>query len=65
MSQIEVCASSPCLNDGTCEDTVDGFICVCEGYTGILCDIGMCLCDHCQRETAGEINVLLPYERIV
>ena len=33
------CASSPCQYDGTCQDVVDGYICLCNhGYTGVLCE---------------------------
>ena len=35
------CLSSPCENDGECEDAVNGFICQCkEGYTGTKCEQG-------------------------
>ncbi|KAH0626046.1 hypothetical protein JD844_000749 [Phrynosoma platyrhinos] len=33
------CLSSPCKNEGTCQDTSEGFLCLClEGYTGPLCE---------------------------
>ena len=33
------CDASPCLNGGTCEDQVAGYICLCaDGYEGDNCD---------------------------
>ena len=37
------CASTPCLNGGTCVSDKDGFQCTCtRWYTGITCGIGKC-----------------------
>ena len=37
---MDGCDSSPCLHNGTCEDQVDGYICLCaDGYQGVLCDV--------------------------
>ena len=37
---MDGCDSSPCLHKGTCEDQVDGYICLCaDGYQGVLCDV--------------------------
>jgi hypothetical protein len=39
---IDECASSPCRNNGSCNDSVDGYHCKCVGgYTGLHCDGGM------------------------
>lgn len=36
---IDNCASSPCLNGGSCVDGVQSFTCQCApGYTGVLCE---------------------------
>ena len=41
ISDIDECLSSPCHNNGTCVDLVDGYNCTCmSGYNGILCEIG-------------------------
>jgi hypothetical protein len=37
-TQIDECASDPCINGGTCQDLVDGFNCSCpDGYSGSTC----------------------------
>lgn len=39
--EIRPCASFPCLNGGICEDTPDGFTCLCrQGYSGLRCQTG-------------------------
>ena len=35
---FDECHSTPCQNGGTCEDQVNGFICLCaDGYEGTQC----------------------------
>ncbi|KAL7982948.1 hypothetical protein Chor_013554 [Crotalus horridus] len=35
----DACLSSPCQNEGTCQVTSGGFVCLClEGYVGSLCE---------------------------
>ncbi|NXD62089.1 CRUM1 protein, partial [Eolophus roseicapillus] len=42
----DVCASSPCLNAGTCEDLFNSFSCACSaGWEGLLCEANI---DDCQ-----------------
>lgn len=44
LSDVDECASNPCINNGRCEDGVNQFICHCPpGYGGKRCevDIGM------------------------
>ncbi|KAF1608941.1 UNVERIFIED_CONTAM: hypothetical protein FQV15_0006199, partial [Eudyptes pachyrhynchus] len=42
----DVCASSPCLNAGTCEDLFNSFSCACSaGWGGLLCESNL---DDCQ-----------------
>ncbi|NXS41773.1 CRUM1 protein, partial [Balaeniceps rex] len=42
----DVCASSPCLNAGTCEDLFNSFSCACSaGWQGLLCEANI---DDCQ-----------------
>ncbi|NXO01699.1 CRUM1 protein, partial [Rhinopomastus cyanomelas] len=46
----DVCASSPCLNAGTCEDLFNSFSCACRaGWGGLLCEanIDECLSNPC------------------
>ena len=39
MTDIDDCVASPCKNNGTCVDQVDGYICLCDdGYEGDNCD---------------------------
>lgn len=38
---IDECVSSPCQNNGTCHDGINGYTCECfPGYTGVFCEIG-------------------------
>ena len=40
-SDIDECASNPCLNGGTCTDRVNGFTCSCvPGFSGTRCQTG-------------------------
>lgn len=37
LSDVNECASNPCINGGTCEDGVNQFICHClPGYGGMI-----------------------------
>ena len=37
---VDECASNPCLNNGTCTDRVNGFICTCApGFNEKRCEI--------------------------
>ena len=41
VSDIDECASNPCVNDATCVDNVNGYTCNCAaGYTGTHCEQG-------------------------
>ena len=45
MLEIDVCASTPCLNGGSCIDGVTSFTCLCAvGYTGPTCNISKQIC---------------------
>ncbi|KAG5830976.1 hypothetical protein ANANG_G00298990 [Anguilla anguilla] len=51
-TDVDECASAPCLNGGHCRDDVDGFQCLCPaGFSGNLCqlDIDYCAPDPCQN----------------
>ena len=38
-ANINECLSQPCLNDGTCIDEMNSFICLCaDGYRSTLCE---------------------------
>lgn len=42
---ISPCASSPCMNLGTCIEQEDGFVCACEGgFTGLNCEMDIDVC---------------------
>lgn len=52
LSDVDECASNPCLNGGRCEDGVNQFICHCPpGYGGKRCDINIdeCGSNPCQH----------------
>ena len=43
---IDECLSSPCQNNGTCSDEVNGYSCACiAGYTGADCETSKLLFD--------------------
>ena len=59
-TEIEECASEPCLNGGSCIDRFDGYTCLCKmGYTGVDCekDIDECLVVSCSNNSYC-INVI-------
>ena len=40
-TDIDECASDPCLHDGNCTDDVNQYSCTCsEGFTGTHCETG-------------------------
>ena len=46
--ELEECASSPCLNNGTCVEQINSYLCECtEGFTGVNCEIGRQITDVC------------------
>ncbi len=50
---VDDCASSPCLNGGSCRDEVGTFVCSCpSGWTGERCeeDVGYCDSDPCEND---------------
>ncbi|KAJ8314221.1 hypothetical protein KUTeg_008782 [Tegillarca granosa] len=50
--EIDECASSPCQNQATCVDQINGFTCICEkGWNGTLCqnNIDDCVGATCQH----------------
>lgn len=52
LSDVDECASNPCINGGRCEDGVNQFICICPpGYGGKRCeqDIDECGSNPCQH----------------
>lgn len=48
---IDECISNPCLNNGTCQDEINYYRCLCPfGYTGVICETrGYCMeIDECE-----------------
>ena len=63
---VDDCTSSPCVNNATCADLVDGFSCYCgdSGYEGPTCadDIDECAVGPCHpRNTISCIEALASY----
>lgn len=43
-SDVNECASNPCLHGSTCIDHANSFTCNCAtGYTGTQCETGQCM----------------------
>ena len=39
IADIDECLSAPCQNEGTCKDSVNGFMCTCvKGFEGNKCE---------------------------
>ncbi|XP_072043966.1 uncharacterized protein [Amphiura filiformis] len=61
---INECASSPCLNGGTCVHDVDGYKCSCaDGYMGNLCETSIdkcvsssCITNETQENTGKQLR---------
>ncbi|XP_078495665.1 uncharacterized protein LOC144751206 [Ciona intestinalis] len=52
LTDIDDCATNPCMNNGTCTDGVDSYTCICvAGYTGANCtaDIDDCAPNPCSN----------------
>ena len=55
-TEIDDCASDPCQNFGSCNDTHLGYNCKCvSGYTGVHCETGR-LEVHITKYNAPEIS---------
>ncbi|XP_013884547.1 sushi, nidogen and EGF-like domain-containing protein 1 isoform X2 [Austrofundulus limnaeus] len=55
--EINECLSQPCLNDGSCQNKIGSFQCVCkEGFSGNRCQIDSneCLSEPCMNEGTCE-----------
>src|SRR5690606_38406446 len=49
-TNVNECASSPCLNNGTCVDAVNAYTCQCSiNFSGLRCDqpYNFCLNNQC------------------
>ena len=41
VSDVDECLSDPCMNDATCKDELNGYVCNCAvGYSGNHCETG-------------------------
>lgn len=52
--EVGKCSSNPCMNDGTCADHLNEYICTCaSGFTGINCGTGIFVrvCNFLQKHT--------------
>ncbi len=61
-TDINECASNPCMHGGTCVDGINGFACICNGWEGAVCDVDINECVRynyggCSRDNSTCINV--------
>ena len=53
-TDIDECASGPCLNGSTCRDQLDSFHCQCEnGFSGINCQYSSSVCESFPCRNGG------------
>ena len=53
-TDIDECASGPCLNGATCDDMVNGYVCRCAaGFNGTECEIEIDECDSMPCQNNG------------
>ena len=63
-SDINECVSSPCVNNGTCNDLVNKFRCTCvRGFTGRNCETGKMRCVASTSLCGQTFKVQLPSVR--
>ena len=62
---INECAPAPCLNDGSCTDLVNAFLCACApGYEGARCQIETDECEEVFGTDLGCLNGATCVDRI-
>ena len=62
-TNVDDCASNPCMNGGSCRDEVGTYVCSCpSGWTGDRCelDIGYCDSEPCEND-AQCVNLFQDY----
>lgn len=59
-TQIDQCASMPCVNNGSCVDNVDSFTCICPpGYSGTVCETQIDTCASAPCANGGTCTDLV------
>lgn len=56
-AEVNLCYSSPCLNQGTCLRRESDYVCLCaEGFVGKNCEVNIAT-DHCPAESPRRSNI--------
>ncbi|XP_033108236.1 uncharacterized protein LOC117109887 isoform X2 [Anneissia japonica] len=56
-TSMSICATNPCINDGTCQETNNGYSCQCtNAYTGNTCESEVNPCDS-NPCTSGDLTI--------
>ena len=65
LTDTNECLSSPCLNVGTCNDRVNGYMCSCRsGFAGDNCEVGKYIKTFLSLTSSTSILYFFPVPRV-